>query len=116
MKALWLFPYCKLDRVIDGDSFVLDIDTGFYHSAKVHVRLRGVDTPERGRNPEGWRQAREFVENWIGGSSTLSFACTGHDKYGRRWLGTVRNSLGESLSDALIDAGLGVVYDGGRKL
>lgn len=114
MKNEWLFAYCTMDRVIDGDTLVLAIDTGFYHSAKVHVRLLGVDTPER-TNPEGWRHAREYVENWLAESGGLSFVCTGPDKYGGRWLGTLRNKLGESLSDALIQAGLGVPYGGGAK-
>lgn len=115
MKTRWVFPYCALDRMIDGDSFMLDIKTGFYHKAEVHVRLLGVDTPERSRDPEGWRLAREYVERWMEEAQTVSFACTGPDKYGRRWLGTVSNSIGESLSDALIASGLGVFYDGGRK-
>lgn len=116
MKTLWLFPYCKLDRMIDGDSFMLDVRTGFYHKAEVHVRLLGVDTPERSRDPEGWRLAREFTENWFADAVAPTFACTGPDKYRRRWLGTVRNSIGESLSDSLIHSGLGVPYDGGRRL
>ena len=80
MKTLWVFPYCTLDRLIDGDSFMLDVKTGFYHKAEVHVRLLGVDTPERGRNPEGWRLAREYVERRMEEAQTVSFSCTGPDK------------------------------------
>ena len=114
MKNAWLFSYCTPNRVIDGDSLVLDIDTGFNHAATIHVRLLGVDTPERS-NPEGWRKAREYVENWLAEAGELSFMCVGPDKYGSRWLGTLRNKLGESLSDVLIHSGLGVPYDGGRR-
>src|SRR4030067_1095376 len=114
MKTLWFFQHCQLDRVIDGDSLILLIDTGFCHSATVHVRLLGVDTPER-VNPEGWRRAREYVANWAEEAGALSFMCSGHDKYGGRWLGTIRNNLGESLSDALIRSGHGVPYCGGKK-
>lgn len=115
MKNPWLFQYCSLDHVIDGDSFMLDVKTGFYHRAEVHVRLLGVDTPERIDNPEGWRRAREYVGNWMAEAGAMTFMCTGPDKYGRRWLGTVRNSRGESLSDALIHSGFGVPYYGGRR-
>jgi len=115
VKKLWMFDHCVLDRMIDGDSFMLDVKTGFYHRAEVHVRLHGVDTPERMKDPEGWRKARDYVENWMAETGIMSFACTGPDKYGRRWLGTVRNKLGESLSDSLINSGLGVYYDGKRK-
>lgn len=115
MKTPWLFTYCTLGRVIDGDSIVLTVDTGFNHSAKVHVRLLGVDTPERGHDTEKWGLAREYTENWLAEAGNISFACVGTDKYGGRWLGTLRNKLGESLSDALIDSGLGKPYDGGKR-
>lgn len=115
MKTLWLFDRCTPHRVIDGDSLVLVVDTGFNHSAKVHVRLIGVDTPERNTNPEGWRLARAYVEDWLAEAGALSFSCVGPDKYGGRWLGTLRNNLGESLSDALIHSRLGVIYDGGAR-
>jgi endonuclease YncB( thermonuclease family) len=39
-------------RVIDGDTFVADVDLGFFAGIAVHVRVRGVDTPELG-TPEG---------------------------------------------------------------
>lgn len=32
----------------DGDTYTLRIDLGFYASAAVPIRLRGVDTPELG--------------------------------------------------------------------
>lgn len=115
MKSPWLFTRCDIGRVIDGDSLTLVIDTGFYHSATVHVRLLGVDTPERGRDAEKWRTAREYCRNWIIESGKIVFECYGPDKYGGRWLGKIINSEGESLSDALISAGLGVQYDGGKK-
>lgn len=114
MKNAWQFSYCTPERVIDGDSLVLKIDTGFNHAATVHVRLLGVDTPER-NNPEGWRLAREYVENWLAEAGELSFLCAGPDKFGGRWLGTLRNSRGESLSDVLIHSGLGVPYNGGKR-
>lgn len=115
MKTPWVFTRCTLDRVIDGDSLRIVVDTGFHHTANVHVRLLGVDTPERGRDPEKWRLAREFVENWFNASGRLEFECHGVDKYGGRWLGNILNDTGESLGQSLIASGLGVFYDGGRK-
>ena len=116
MKEGWEFKYCEVDRVIDGDSLVLSIDTGFYHSAKVHVRLLGVDTPERTEDAEKWRLSREYVSNWLIEAKELSFFCTGPDKYGRRWLGVIRNHRGESLADVLIFSGHGVRYHGEKKV
>lgn len=110
----WLFQRCSLARVIDGDSLRIIVDTGFYHAANVHVRLLGVDTPERS-DPEKWRLAREFASTWLAASVGFIFECHGSDKYGGRWLGKIINSEGESLSQSLIDSGFGVPYFGGKK-
>lgn len=108
----WTFSRCTLDRVIDGDSMRIIVDTGFYHTANVHVRLLGVDTPERGRDPEKWRTAMQFAEKWFADAGKFSFECHGPDKYGGRWLGKIINRKGESLAQALIDSGHGAMYDG----
>jgi micrococcal nuclease len=41
--------YCykaKLNRIIDGDTFVLAIDVGFEITINTHVRVLDLDTPE----------------------------------------------------------------------
>lgn len=113
MKNVWMFDRCTLDSVIDGDSLRIVVDTGFDHTASVHIRLLGVDCPER-NDPEGWRLAREFAGNWLAEAGKITLECFGREKYGR-WLGRVRNSLGESLSDALIESHVGVHYTGGAR-
>lgn len=115
MKTPWLFTRCTLDRVIDGDSMRIIVDTGFYHAANIHVRLLGVDTSERGGDPEKWRLAREYAENWFAEAGEFVFECRGPDKYGGRWLGGIINEEGEALSQALIGSGLGRPYDGGKR-
>lgn len=113
---IWTFERCIPVRAIDGDSCVLSVDTGFNHSAQVHVRLLGVDTPERGRDAVKWAEARIFTESWLfAGTDDLIFECVGHDKYGGRWLGTIKRHNGDCLNTALLDAGLAVKYDGGKK-
>jgi len=52
----------RLVRLIDADTFVLDIDLGFYVHTEQHIRLLGIDCPE-GRTPEG-RRATEFTRSW----------------------------------------------------
>ena len=39
----------KLVRCVDGDTMDVDIDLGFYLTARIRCRLIGVNTPERGR-------------------------------------------------------------------
>lgn len=53
----------RLDRVIDGDTYVFDIDLGFYVTTRQHIRLLGLDCPERG-TPEG-RLATAYARKWL---------------------------------------------------
>jgi hypothetical protein len=56
---------CKIVRVIDGDSIILDIDLGF--GLWIHgesIRLYGVDCPEcrsrdklKKKQPDSWRRS-----------------------------------------------------------
>jgi endonuclease YncB( thermonuclease family) len=39
-------------RVIDGDTYILDLDLGFHMHAHIPIRLHGIDCPERS-TPEG---------------------------------------------------------------
>jgi len=64
-----VYDYKVIDvpRVIDGDTFDLDIDLGFYASLRVRIRLYGIDTPEifgRNASPLG-TLAREYAVGWI---------------------------------------------------
>jgi len=53
----------ELVRVIDGDTYVFDIDLGFYVTTRQHIRLLGLDCPERG-TPEG-KRATEAALTWL---------------------------------------------------
>ncbi len=48
---MWTYG-ATLVRAIDGDTYVFDIDLGFYITTRQHVRLAGIDCPEIG-TPEG---------------------------------------------------------------
>jgi endonuclease YncB( thermonuclease family) len=51
-----------LVRVIDGDTYVLDIDQGFSNHTIQHVRLRGIDCPEA--STSAGRAATAFATSW----------------------------------------------------
>jgi len=82
----------KLHRCVDGDTADLEIDLGFYLTAKVRCRLLGVDTPERGK-PD-FKKATAMLHNLIvsetddEGYFIVHVGKTG--KYGR-WLIDIRN-------------------------
>ena len=103
----------RIVRVIDGDTFVADVDLGFHVTMTEAFRLSGVDTPEI-QYPLG-RDARMFVVQWCtdrGGKVWLRSIKT--EKFGR-WLAEVYDDQGESLRAAIITAGHGVAYDGGKR-
>ena len=82
----------KLIRCVDGDTADLEIDLGFYMTAKIRCRLLGVDTPERGK-PD-YKKATARLENLIAvecdeeGYFSISTHKTG--KYGR-WIVYIPN-------------------------
>jgi len=58
-----------VERVIDGDTLVAMIDTGFPDPVEEKLRLRGINTPELG-TPEG-EKAKKFVEKLLPVGSTI---------------------------------------------
>ena len=53
----------RLVRCVDGDTADLDVDLGFYLTARIRCRLTGVNTPERGR--ENFKEATDMLEDLI---------------------------------------------------
>jgi endonuclease YncB( thermonuclease family) len=111
---------CKIVRVIDGDSIIIDIDLGFSHW--IHgesIRLYGVDTPQcRTRDAEekaAGLLAKKFVEDalHVGGTYILSTREKG--KFGR-YLGVIMLSDKTSINAALVKERLAVPYYGQSKV
>jgi micrococcal nuclease len=91
-------------RVIDGDTFVAQIDLGFYASIQVHVRVLGLFCPEL--HAAGGADARSFALRWLTGIPLIieSF----HDRRSfERWVCDVWSEAGEHYADAAIAAGMG---------
>ena len=53
----------KLIRCVDGDTADLDVDLGFYLTARIRCRLTGVNTPERGQ--ANFKEATSILEDFI---------------------------------------------------
>lgn len=92
----------RLERVKDGDTYVLRIDLGFYVSTEVAVRLRGVDCPELG-TPEG-RAAREAAFALLHGQLLVVESYRGHRTF-ERWVCDVWLQDGRSLAATLVEQG-----------
>lgn len=84
MKDLPYHYNVTITRVIDGDTFVADIDLGFNLSLKdQRLRLMGINTPEtRGDNKWKGVEAMSFVEEALDQVDTVikSFK---RDSFGR---------------------------------
>jgi micrococcal nuclease len=116
-----LYNYrATVQRVIDADTLVLDIDLGFHVHRIETVRLSGIDAPER-HTVEG-AHARVYVEDWLTlRTSNGRIPLLVHtnrdrgDKYGRM-LATIHPiDNGPSLNDWLIEQGHARPYDGGKR-
>ena len=59
----------RLQRIIDGDTFILDVDLGFHVHTHVTVRLRDIDCPEI--NTEAGKAAAVAVAQLLKGPDVV---------------------------------------------
>ena len=109
---------CRVVRVIDGDTIVVDIDQGFNDwKHKQKLRLAGIDTPEsRTRNKAEkvlGLAAKERVKELCGDEGYIQTLDAG-DKYGRI-LAIPITKEGTNICATLINEGHAVEYWGGKK-
>ncbi len=91
-----------LDRMIDADTFILNIDLGFRVHAIVPIRLRGVDAPEL-KTPEG-EIAKLAVAEWFMQATVVVVETYRDQQSFARWIADVYLD-GQSLAERLIASG-----------
>jgi micrococcal nuclease len=97
----------KMDRVVDGDTVVLDVDVGFDVWIKAKCRLARINAPEM-REEAGYKsllRLREMVAQV--GDNVWRAEIVGRDKYGR-WLLNLYVSGGTCINDMLVKEGFAV--------
>ena len=110
-------------KVYDGDTCTCIVDLGFKLSAKIKVRMIGIDTPEirtidASEKVRG-EAARDFLRNKILDKNVILHTQK-KGKFGR-WLGEIweipneGESLGMSINQLLIQEGHAKAYDGGKR-
>lgn len=115
------YPH-KVLRVLDGDT--VEIEALFLPpelGKKLHVRVLGVDTPEKGamakcaKENELSLKAKDFTHDKIADAKEVLIDIKKWDKYGGRVLGDVYID-GKKLTDLLIENNFGVAYYGKKKV
>ncbi len=107
----------RVVSVTDGDTVLVRARIWLGQNVETSIRLEGVDTPEmKARCAKERRlaiKARDFVKRRIGGR-TIDLFHIQYGKYAGRVVARIRDADGD-LSTAIIAAGLGRPYDGGRR-
>ena len=105
-------------RNYDGDTITFNLPN--LHpiiGKKIAIRVNGVDTPEiRGKcDKEKYdaKQAQGMVEEFLKDAERIDLKNMGRGKYFRIVADVYAD--GENLAEALIDSGMAVKYDGGKK-
>lgn len=111
----WLFSVAGVERISDGDSYWLFIDTGFRRASLENFRLMGYDTAEifssqaSAYEKEKGHEAKQAAIDWfdakqMNGDTIWVRSYKDDDAYGRWlgdfWTGTptmVEDDLGEHL-------------------
>ena len=108
-------------RIVDGDTVAVDASADFPPElASIKVRLRGVDTPEKGgrakcpEEREAGQQATVFTTDAISAAKEIVVRNPAWGKWGGRVIADLILD-GRSLSQALIETGNGRPYEGGRR-
>lgn len=108
------FTYnAKVERVIDGDTIIVNIDLGFGIFTKQNIRLYGINTPELHSSDVFEKtkanEAKDFLQGLIE-NHDIVIKTSSKDKYGR-YLGIVEvNSI--EVNQLMLDRNLAVVYFG----
>jgi micrococcal nuclease len=116
--------YCKITRVVDGDTVDVNIDLGFdiFHSAR--VRMLGIDTPEsRTRNLAekalGLASKARLKEILKGQKTKILTSKEGKGKFGRVLADVIiidKQGAETNVNQQLIEEGHARPYYGGKKV
>jgi micrococcal nuclease len=106
-------------RNYDGDTITFNLP-GLHPiiGEKISIRVNGIDTPElRGKcEKEKYdaKQAQEMVADILNDAEQITLKSMDRGKYFRIAADVIVD--GENLADMLIEAGMAVRYDGGKKI
>ena len=101
LKEMYTYK-AYLERVIDGDTLLVNIDLGFSVFIEQRLRLRGLDAPELGTSKGN--ATKKFLESRLKDCDFLIIKTHGSDKYDR-YLVDVFYLKGEDNEDKVLREG-----------
>ena len=101
-KSLYTYK-AFIERIVDADTFWLNIDVGFSCFSRQKVRLRGIDAPEL--STKKGIEAREFAEKRLKGADFIIVKTYKNDKYDR-YLTDVFYLPGEKSEEKVLKEGI----------
>lgn len=90
----YVYKVSNVRRVVDGDTYWLDLDVGFRQTGLVNIRLSGYDCPERAKGSAHEREqakyATGYADAWLLATPGVLWVRTepDPDDFGR-WLGEI---------------------------
>jgi len=102
LKELYTYK-AYLEKVVDGDTLVVNIDLGFKVFIRQRLRLRGLDASELGTKQGAL--AKKFVESRLKDVKFVIIKTHGSDKYDR-FLVDVFYLKGDTSEEAVIQKGI----------
>ena len=113
LEAVWT---CLVLAVIDGDTFTARCQTWPQYYVETSIRIVGIDTPElRGRCEKEKKlaaEARNVLAELLPLQQSVLLSHVEPDKYGGRFLASVRTADGVDVGGELLKRGLAVSYSG----
>jgi len=92
-----------IERVVDGDTLLVQVDLGFGEWTRQYLRLRGINCPEI--NTSAGRRAKKFVESELENVPYVVISSSKSDKYDRYladvFYSPVRHSRGSGNPEPL---------------
>lgn len=99
-----------VNRVLDGDTVILDVDLGFYIYVRMSCRLAGINARES--HTAGGPEATAYLESLLPKGAAVTVQSVKPDKYAGRFDGVVINVNGDNVNDRMVSVGYALPWDG----
>lgn len=99
------YEFCRIEKIVDGDTVDVSVDMGFHVWTKVRVRLAGMNAPEM-KTVEGAISKSQLSALCLGAEALMY--CEGKDRYGRWIAGLTRKTDDLDINAEMIRLGCAV--------